>query len=324
MTALQNRIREAFPRELEAVSRRARDRRVNPSAPALEFRGFEKWERLARAEEAQRTVEIVRRDPKWRGDSRLDQWVERIYCMSLGAAGCGAFAAVIPLGPIDVMGGSGNIVGFLAAELGITTATGVSAWASQIGGTALDMSQATGGNQPVYNTNDATIWGRPSVASDGVDDVMGCTWDPPVPGTTPTWISCIANRRVDASGDVLFAVASTRMIVQRSTATQVIASNGTASGAVTMSVATWYRTETLWNNSTTDYLKVGANSSTGTNMANNDPAATFRLFATSAAGASSGAFSLQRVLALNVAPTALQKALFDATHVRRYNGNISV
>ncbi len=326
MIALQNRIREAFPRELQAIGARARSRLHDPQAPKLVPRGLEKFERVARGEEAHRVIEIVRqRAPHWRRDSRLDQWAERVYCATFDMCQAGGAAAVIPLGPIDVLGGASTIVGYLSASLGITIATGVSAWASQYGGTQLDASQASGTLQPAYNTNDATIWGRPTVASDGSNDTLDTAYNPGLPSTNPLWMRTVAVRRADAASDTLYcATNAARMIVVRSSTTQVASSNGISGPAVTMTTGVWYRLENLFNNSTTDYLKVGANVGTGTNLGNNDPPGVFRLFAQAAVGTNSGAFSAQRFLMTTVEPSALQKALFDAIDVRSYNGNITL
>lgn len=325
MSALQNQIRGAFPRELDAISRRARSRCHDPRALALAPRGFEKWERLARAEEAQRIAEIVRRDARWIGDPQVDQWVERIYCMSFGLEAAGA-AAAMPLGPLDVLGGSSTVVGYVQGELGITTATGVSAWASQIGGSTLDFSQAGTTQQPVYTANDSTLWGRSTVAGDGSNDVLNSAWNPPAPGTTPSWIRCVANRVTDVAAGTLFAGTSTTTLrFARSNATLVLITNGTSSSTRTMTIATWYRTEAMFANSATvDYLKVGSsNTGVGTATGNGDPA-TWRLFSTSTAGANPGNYSLSKLLVLNAEPTALQKALFDGIDTAFYNGNITM
>ena len=321
--ALRNQIRAAFPRELDAISRRARSRLHDPRAPSLAPQGFEKWERIARGEEAQRIVEIVRGDTRWIGDPRLDQWVERVYCSSMGIGAAGA-AAARPLGPVDVLGGSSTIVGYVQGELGISTATGVSGWLSQIGGSTLDFSQAGTTQQPVYTANDSTLWGRSTVKGDGTNDVLNSAWNPPAPGTTPSWMRCVVNRVTDVANGTLFAGTSTITLrFARTGSTLVVNTNGTSSTTRTMTIATWYRTESLFNNATSDYLKVGASSTTGTNTGNGDPAS-WRLFATSTGGVNPGNFSLSKLLVCNANPTDLQKALFDGIDRSFYNGNISM
>lgn len=323
MIALQNQIRAAFPRELAAIAQRARSRKHDPRAACLIPRGFEKWERIARGEEAQRIAEGVRKyHHRWRRCPTLDQWVEQVYCAGFGMADAGA-AATRPLGPTDALGGVGTVVGYLQGELGITTATGVSGWAAQLGGTTLDASQGTGGQQPVYAALDSTIWSRSTVRGDGSNDVLNTAWNPPAPGTTPTWVRTVMSRNADAASATLFASSGTSFILYRDTSTTMRAFNTTNTSQITVALTTWFRTETLFNNATTDYLKIGATSVTGVNTGNTDPAG-FRFFASTSAGATPGNYSLQKVLVLNAAPTALQKAILDEMDRRYYNGNIAL
>lgn len=319
--ALQNQLRAEFARELDAISRRSRDKRFDPRARMMVPRPFEKWERLARAETAQRVVEAVLRDKLWVPDRALDQWVEHVYHMGIGINEASA-AAGDELGPRDVVSGS-SIVGGLDAGSGISLATGVSAWAAYIGGTTLDVTQGTGGLQPAYTANNSSIWGRPTVGADGSNDYLLGTWNPPAPGTTPSWFRFVANRTVDITNGELFGTGTgSGMRCLRITATQVRCSNGTNGPSVTMAVATWHRDEILFNNNTTDYLKVGSNNGTGTNLGNTDPSA-FALFAQTN-GTNPGAYSIQKVLVCNAEPTALQKALFDGMDTCFYNGNITL
>jgi hypothetical protein len=324
--ALQNQIRAAFPREIAAIAQRSRSRIHDPRAAGLTPRGFEKWERIARGEEAQHVANEVRaRNPRWRRDSTLDQWVERVYCAGFGMADAGAIAAR-PLGVTDALSGTSTIVGSLQGELGVTTATGVSAWASQLGGTTLDVTQGTGANQPLLTTLDATIWARSTVTSDGSNDVLNSAWNPPAPGTTPSWIRCVA-KRISQLADSMYAGTSTSTLrfAGNGAAQTALATNGTTSTSVALTTGTWYRTECLFANSAAaDYLKIGANTTgTGTAFGNGDPAS-WRLFASTSAAANPGNYAMQKVLVLNAAPSSLQKAILDEVDRRYYNGNISL
>ena len=321
--ALQNRLREKYARELDALGRRQRSRLDDPRAAMLVPRGLEKWERVARGEAAQRVIDWVLREKRWAPDSRLDQWVERVYCSATGMNMPAGAAGAEPLGPLDVLSGS-SIVGYLQGELGITIATGVSAWASQISGTTLNMAQATTTRQPVYTANDATIWARSTVTSDGVDDTMASGWTFPAPGTTPSFIRCVANRVTDIVNGTLFG-GNSNLVCRclRGSATQIRNNDANNGPLVTMTVNTWYRTEHLFVNSTSDYLKVGANTGTGTDTGNNTSSA-WRLFGVSGAATSPGNYALQKLLVCNANPTALQKALLDGIDSSFYNGNISL
>lgn len=67
---------------------------------------------------------------------------------------------------------SGAVI-WLRADLGITIATGVSAWADQ-SGNGNNATQATGANQPLFVAN-STMNGRPSVRFNGVAQVLSTT-----------------------------------------------------------------------------------------------------------------------------------------------------
>lgn len=69
--------------------------------------------------------------------------------------------------PTDISGA----VLWLRADMGITLATGVSAWADQ-SVSGYDVSQAAGANQPAYNAADADINNHPSIDFDGVNDSL--------------------------------------------------------------------------------------------------------------------------------------------------------
>jgi hypothetical protein len=284
-------------------------------------RPYEKWERFARAEEAQRIADLIVREKLWTPGRALDQWVERVWCIGSGMAEAGA-AATCPLGVLDVVSAA-NVIGYLQADFGISLATGVSAWASQIGGVTLDMAQGTGANQPAYSANDATLWGRPSVTGDGSNDFMTNTWNPDPPGTTPSWfhfifkpITWLANKRF---------IGGIGVGVQAIATPQMRNSNGTNGGTVSPVLNTWNRGEALFNNTVGDYLIAGARAgiATGTNTGNTNVAANaVQLFA--GGGTNNGNMACNRLLIMNADPTALQKAIFDGLELAHFNGNITL
>lgn len=318
--ALSNRVKAEFGRELHATRARAMSRLHDPSAASVLFRPFEKCERLARAEEAQSIVEIVRRDPQWRRDARLDQWVERIWCTTTGGAAASGATGAQSLGPVDVLGGASTIVGYLQGELGITISTGVSAWASQIGGTTLDMAQATGANQPAYSANNALFWGRATVTGDGSNDFMTNAWDPAAPATTPAYLRFATSRSTHVLSARLTAGFGT---VGGSVADTMRASLSSTGNNVAMSLNTLYRVEVLFTNSASDYFNCGSAGTTGARGNTDVAAGAVSIFATSA-GAGPSTHSISKMLVLNAGPSTLQRALLDAIDSRFYNGNISL
>jgi hypothetical protein len=80
------------------------------------------------------------------------------------------------------------VLQWIRADLGITLATGVSAWADQ-SGNGHHFTQGTGSSQPLYNASDFTLNGRPSVTGDGVDDML---LNGTMPNGTPNWMSGMA------------------------------------------------------------------------------------------------------------------------------------
>lgn len=323
--ALQNLLREQFARELDAIGKRKRSRGYDPRAACLVPRPFTREERLFRAEEAQRVVDTVIARKLWAPDPRLDQWVERVWCMSMGMVGAAA-AATIPLGPHDVMGGAANIVGYLTADAGVTQAGTVSAWASQIGGTTLDLAQATSGNRPTYAANDATLFGRASITGDGTDDNLFGTWDPPTPGTTPNCFRFVGKFVTNATARRIWG-GGTNMMIFRSnsgTSTLVETTNVVVSGTLTMTAGTWYRGLIHYANSAAaDEMQIGANTTgTGLSFGNTNPTS-WGILATAAAGNAAN-FAFHDILVMNVKPTTLQRALFDGIDARYFNSVVTV
>lgn len=79
-------------------------------------------------------------------------------------------------------GGGGGFLGVsglklrLDAGLGITTATGVSAWADQSEAADNNFIQATAAQQPTFTATNASFNNLPTVDFDGSDDNMTCTF----------------------------------------------------------------------------------------------------------------------------------------------------
>lgn len=69
--------------------------------------------------------------------------------------------------PVDVSG----LVGWWRADLGITIATGVSAWADQ-SGTGNHLAQLTPANQPAFTASVAALGGKPALTFNGATKVI--------------------------------------------------------------------------------------------------------------------------------------------------------
>lgn len=315
--ALHNQVRAQFARELDAIGKRARSRLHDPRAARLEPRPFTRAERLSRAEEAQRVVDLIIREKLWTPDRALDQWVERVYCAGFGMAEAGASAAAT-IGVLDVVS-SANVVGSLQADLGITLATGVNGWASQIGGTTLDATQGTGGNQPAYDTTHALFWGRPAVTGDGSNDYLNTSWDIPATGTSPTYQRVVASR---ASWGTNLRLTN-GLSIRGGAASETIRAIANVLGSdIAMANGAAYRIELLCNNSASDYMKVGSTQVTENLGSANPAAGAYALLATTT-GTFASTYSISKLLALNVGPSALQRALLDGIDRVYYNGLIN-
>jgi hypothetical protein len=126
-----------------------------------------------------------------------------------------------------------SLRGWWKSDVGITIATGVSAWADQStnGNTLL---QATGGAQPTLTAGQ--INGLPAVVFDGVDDTISATFTLAKPTTVfivmsqPTWTN--ADRLFDGK------TANDSLLLQQSGAPNgILISSGGASTGNTMALA---------------------------------------------------------------------------------------
>jgi hypothetical protein len=159
------------------------------------------------------------------------------------------------------------VVFFFSGDVGVTTATGVSQWSDQ-SGNSRHLVQATGASQPTYNAT--ALNGKGSLTFDGVDDVLGMSYVPPAPGTTPSWYWLIFRVIVHTSTMTVYGSTNTnRHRLFMTTASRLQVSNGVGGGLITEVAGTWYRNELSLTNSTNDYHKNGSTLTTGTNFGNN-------------------------------------------------------
>ena len=89
-----------------------------------------------------------------------------------------------------------NLLAWYRADLGITTATGVSVWADQSGrgDSARHLLQATGGAQPAYSSAHASFNTRPAVVPDGTNDYLQSgTWSAAVAQPFTTFAAAAAS-----------------------------------------------------------------------------------------------------------------------------------
>ncbi len=129
--------------------------------------------------------------------------------------------------------------------------------------------QGTGSLQPVVT---GTLAGFPTATYDGTDDYQQSSLVLPAPGTTPTWFWAVLRVKTWVNNDSVIGDAGTanafRMLMSAA-GSDIRIFNGTAS-ITTAGAANdvWVRMEAGFTNSTSDYLKIGAASTTGTNTGN--------------------------------------------------------
>jgi len=291
------------------------------------IRKLESFERYQRAKEAEK-IALFCLDNRSKYDlsicdlRKLENWIDKIYTLGISVVPGGLVSQGASITPVDIIGSSG-IIGWWRTDSGVTTATGISAWAP-IFGTAGTFTQATGTTQPAWTANNSSIFGRGSFAGDGVDDILNVTNPFNLPGTAPSWHRFIFNQISNTNGSSLFANGLTVLCVNQATSPQLVQRNNTGgnlnSGAA---INTWCRMEVYFSNSINDYLKCASTSVAGTNSGNtggNGP--TFCLCARPTNNYSHVAFA--EYLALNILPSTLQRAQLDGLTNLYYNSTISI
>jgi hypothetical protein len=182
-------------------------------------------------------------------------------------------------------------LGVFRADQGVTIATGVSAWVNQkSGGACGDYAQGTAGSQPTWSATGGPQ-SNACITGDGTADFLNLgSWNPPAPGTTPTWHLIVGKQVTWTSLDDFFGSTTTVMRLGQRVATPSINMNNGA-GVNTdgnMTVNTFFAVQVFFSATTSDFIKVGTNAkTTGSSAGTADPAAgAFSLFASAAAGGS--------------------------------------
>jgi hypothetical protein len=189
--------------------------------------------------------------------------------------------------------------------IGVTlNGNGLAGW-SDLSGGARHFAQ--GGAEAVcgvYTAVDATIASKGSVLFNGTSQWLPNTWNPPAPGTTPTWMRIIAKQigRPTSGGQLIGSNLTNRFCV-RSAATDnnANAGNGVQTGSVAMTFGAWFAVDVYFSASTSDYLHIGANKATGASLGTQDPNG-FALASRQDGSAVWGNFAVAGFIAANVEP----------------------
>ncbi len=222
--------------------------------------------------------------------------------------------------PLTILG---SLAWWVRADPGITTGTGVSAWADQ-SGNGVNFTQGTGSAQPAFVAG--AINGKPTVLFDSVDDVMSASWARSAPGTQPFYIWFVA-RQVTwiASRGLLgdYAAGPEGFIVQGVTGAPNLAqfAGANVNQNTAASLNTFFRFEEYFSNSAASYQKIGSTEVSGGNPGNAVGGGTLQL---GAYGNSSSRSNVEfaEAFAFLGAPTASQRAALDAYCTSRYGAGL--
>jgi len=228
-------------------------------------------------------------------------------------------AAAAPTTPLTILG---SLAWWVRADLGITTGTGVSAWADQ-SGNGVNFTQGTGASQPTLVAG--AINGQPAVQFDGVDDRMNATLARVAPGTQPFYLWMVLKQITWTAGVRIVGdfVVSGCFIFQNSASPQIAQHNGAnANSGAGAAVGSYARVEAQFTNTVGDYVKRGATNSTGGNALNNAGGGTWQLGARGdSAGAPANIEIAEAFLFLGT-PSAGQRSSLDAYCTGRYGAGL--
>lgn len=223
--------------------------------------------------------------------------------------------------PLSIFGAA-NVIQWVRADKGITTATGVSGWADQ-SASGNNYAQVTGSFQPAYNAADSTLNGQPTITFDGVDDTLvDAGFTLPSPATTPTCALAVAKYISYSGQPALFGDASnTAAICLVSVAANTVRSQaGSVVGPVTLNAGSWARIRADFSNSVSDVLRVGSNQVTGNAGSST---ASGRAIGTLGSGFQANV-AVYELVYLKAIPTVAQMAAYDAYVTALTNGAAAV
>lgn len=168
-------------------------------------------------------------------------------------------------------------------DLGITESggagTGVSTWADQ-SGNGNDVTQAVSLNRPQVSATGGPNNTQCLVGDGLLSSLANASLDLGTPTATPFFRLVLCKAATWTANDMITAHASSGLFMRQITSTPKVGqNNGANANLANMTLGTWFAVTQLFNNSTTDYNKLGsAAATTGENAGNTNPGAGFAFF----------------------------------------------
>lgn len=207
-----------------------------------------------------------------------------------------------PPTPDSILGG--DLLSWRRSDDATQSAGTLTGWADRVGAATLTLIAGA----PAVTAADATISSRPSITFDGVDDAIAWLMDRPAPDATPTTIIAVLKQVSFTASDAIWGAGNNILALNQTSSPNVAMRNNTLgpnnNGAA---VGSWKAVFAQYTGSTSDSLRIGSVSVTGTNTGIQNPGATFTL------GARTGPalFSNIAVVEIMAAQRTLSEGDFD-------------
>ncbi len=212
------------------------------------------------------------------------------------------------------------VLQWVRGDLGITLATGVSAWADQSGNNH-NFAQATGAKQPVYNPSDSGLNFQPTLSATAVNstELVNTT----LPLGQNLWISGIGKETSYANAALWGSRSGqpeTTDLYDAAGAGNVSIYSGTAvNSGIILPLNTWQRMEALYS-TTAAYIKVGGRLTGGALNSGTNTATGASIFSTTGAAFWNGAIA-ERIVTQGK-PSPAEIAALDNYYLSRYGFDV--
>lgn len=211
-----------------------------------------------------------------------------------------------------------SVTQWIRGDLGITLATGVSAWNDQ-SGNGHNFAQGTGSQQPAYNAADATLNNKPTVTGDGSNDTLV---NNTISNGSGVWQSGIIKMNSWGNFKVVWggpAVGDANDFLSQGVTPQLSMFSGVSVNFSTgLAVGQWGRAEVFWSGASS-YLKLRSTTVSGGNPGSNSSTGC-ALF--SSTGIGFGPYSIAERVMCSAKPTADEIATLDAYYTYSYGAGL--